>query len=188
MRQADGELIASFSRIAGRAHPAGANAHASAPSHNSRTTRSIFARLSICWFVILRSKISDDETPRKNSFLSLSAFSEFNSASRRMSLTGVVVSVTGNFDRQVLSGAVRKAGGRVDALVHKNLDYVRFCLRGPWGGEKESVIKGPCSRACSCAQSSRAWQKLTCGVSLQLISDDEAVKRNTQRVRKVIAV
>ena len=42
-----------------------------------------------------------------------------------MALAGVVVSVTGNFDRQVLSSAVRKAGGRVDALVHKNLDYVR---------------------------------------------------------------
>jgi hypothetical protein len=44
-----------------------------------------------------------------------------------MSLAGVVLGVTGNFDRQVLSGAVRKAGGRVDALVHKNLDYVRWC-------------------------------------------------------------
>jgi hypothetical protein len=41
-----------------------------------------------------------------------------------MALSGVVIGVTGNFDRQILSSAVRKAGGRVDALVHKNLDYV----------------------------------------------------------------
>ena len=41
-----------------------------------------------------------------------------------MALAGVVIGVTGNFDRQILSSAVRKAGGRVDALVHKNLDYV----------------------------------------------------------------
>ena len=53
-----------------------------------------------------------------------------------MSLAGVVLSVTGNFDRQALSGAVRKAGGRVDALVHKNLDYVRCCCqKGAWGGK-----------------------------------------------------
>lgn len=43
----------------------------------------------------------------------------------RMSLTGVVIGVTGNFDRPMISSAVRRAGGRVDALVHKNLDYVR---------------------------------------------------------------
>ena len=48
-----------------------------------------------------------------------------------LSLEGVVLSVTGNFDRQVLSGAVRKAGGRVDALVHKNLDYVRWSRERP---------------------------------------------------------
>ena len=42
-----------------------------------------------------------------------------------MALTGVVIGVTGNFDRPMISSAVRRAGGRVDALVHKNLDYVR---------------------------------------------------------------
>ena len=42
-----------------------------------------------------------------------------------MALDGCVIGVTGNFDRQILTNAVRKAGGRVDAIVHKNLHYVR---------------------------------------------------------------
>jgi hypothetical protein len=41
-----------------------------------------------------------------------------------MSMQGVVIGVTGNFDRQILSRAVSKAGGRVDAIIHKNLNYV----------------------------------------------------------------
>ncbi len=41
-----------------------------------------------------------------------------------MALKGVVVSVTGNFDRDKISSAIRKAGGRVDALVHKNVHFV----------------------------------------------------------------
>jgi len=41
VRQAAGDLSASFARIAGRAFPAGANAHASAPSPRRTTTRSI---------------------------------------------------------------------------------------------------------------------------------------------------
>ena len=41
-----------------------------------------------------------------------------------MSMQGVVIGVTGNFDRQILSRAVCKAGGRVDAIIHKNLNYV----------------------------------------------------------------
>ena len=41
-----------------------------------------------------------------------------------MALNGLVVSVTGNFDRDKISAAVRKAGGRVDALVHKNVQFV----------------------------------------------------------------
>ena len=108
-----------------------------------------------------------------------------------MSLAGVVLSVTGNFDRQVLSSAVRKAGGRVDALVHKNLDYVRCCCcrKGACGGEKDREIRWlACLCACPCAQSWRSCQPLTCMIPRQLISDDEAVKRNTQRVRKVAAV
>jgi hypothetical protein len=107
-----------------------------------------------------------------------------------MSLAGVVLGVTGNFDRQILSGAVRKAGGRVDALVHKNLDYVRCCCRKGACGERERpwnmMPRAPC--ACSCAQSWQSCQTLTCRIPRQLISDDEAVKRNTQRVRKVAAV
>lgn len=41
-----------------------------------------------------------------------------------MALKGVVVSVTGNFDREKISSAIRRAGGRVDALVHKNVHFV----------------------------------------------------------------
>ncbi|KAJ1493392.1 hypothetical protein T484DRAFT_1768401, partial [Baffinella frigidus] len=49
-------------------------------------------------------------------------------------LEGAVISVTGNFDRQAasppiptpaaLGRAVRRAGGRIDALVHKNLTFL----------------------------------------------------------------
>ena len=46
-----------------------------------------------------------------------------------MAMQGCVIGVTGNFDRQILSNAVRKAGGRVDALVHKNLHYVMSVFR-----------------------------------------------------------
>jgi hypothetical protein len=40
------------------------------------------------------------------------------------SLNGLVISVTGNFDREKISAAIRRAGGRVDALVHKKVDFV----------------------------------------------------------------
>ena len=39
-------------------------------------------------------------------------------------LKGVIFSVTGNFDREKFGGAVRRNGGRVDALVHKNVHFV----------------------------------------------------------------
>ncbi len=45
-------------------------------------------------------------------------------------MQGVVIGVTGNFDRQILSRAVRKAGGRVDTIIHKNLHYVSTPLAG----------------------------------------------------------
>jgi hypothetical protein len=45
-------------------------------------------------------------------------------SSKEGALKGVVVSVTGNFDREKISLAIRKAGGRVDALVHKNVHFV----------------------------------------------------------------
>eukprot|EP00960_Hanusia_phi_P006919 197064-Hanusia_phi.AAC.1 len=38
-----------------------------------------------------------------------------------MALAGVAVSVTGGFERERMGEAIRRAGGRLDALVHKNL-------------------------------------------------------------------
>jgi hypothetical protein len=67
-------------------------------------------------------------------------------------MKGAVIGVTGNFDRQILSTAVRKAGGRVDALVHKNLHYVS-CLSPTLLQELDSSLvhqsmhgEGPCVR------------------------------------------
>lgn len=64
-----------------------------------------------------------------------------------MAMQGAVIGVTGNFDRQILSNAVRKAGGRVDALVHKNLQYVSCCP------PKITVVCswGVCVYVCVCA-------------------------------------
>ncbi|EKX30803.1 hypothetical protein GUITHDRAFT_122984 [Guillardia theta CCMP2712] len=38
-----------------------------------------------------------------------------------MALAGVAVSVTGAFERERMGQAIRRAGGRLDTLVHKNL-------------------------------------------------------------------
>ena len=104
-----------------------------------------------------------------------------------MAMEGVVVSVTGNFDRQVLSSAVRKAGGRVDALVHKNLDYVSHrCTGAGVAQPAAAALRGPPCAHLARARRSRPRQVLTSPAVRQLISDDEAIKRNTQRVRKVV--
>ena len=130
-----------------------------------------------------------------------------------MALEGCVIGVTGNFDRQILTNAVRKAGGRVDAIVHKNLHYVRepsVCV-GPAAlfvsSQTDRVVLQlftyppgsvntylltyslslslslcvcVCVCVCVCA---RARARVRACV--QLISDEAAIERNTQRIRKV---
>eukprot|EP00961_Rhodomonas_salina_P137265 1846647-Rhodomonas_salina.2 len=41
-----------------------------------------------------------------------------------MSLNGVVLSVTGSFDRKKMASIVKKAGGKVENLVHSQVDYL----------------------------------------------------------------
>jgi hypothetical protein len=68
-----------------------------------------------------------------------------------MALEGCVIGVTGNFDRQILTNAVQKAGGRVDAIVHKNLHYVREPSVCAWGQRLCLSLLRPIALYCSCS-------------------------------------
>ena len=114
-----------------------------------------------------------------------------------MALDGCVIGVTGNFDRQILTNAVRKAGGRVDAIVHKNLHYVRepsVCV-GPAAlfvsSQTDRVVLQLFTYPSGSVNTYLLILSLSLSLSLsvcacvQLISDEAAIERNTQRIRKV---